>query len=419
MTEYTVRLKTPHPRQAEFIASPAKRKVIRAGRRGGKTTGIAIYACEKFLEGKRVLYAAPTSDQVAKFWNEVSNAFYELVLAKVMYKNETEHILEWKNQPRNNARIRAKTAWNADTLRGDYADELILDEYQLMSEDAWEFVGAPMLADNNGNAIFIYTPPSIRSNSVSKAKDKKHASKLFKQAAKDSTGRWATFHFTSHENPHISADALEGLKEDMSSIAYRQEMLADDDIEVVGALWKYDEIDTFRVDSLPDLKRIGVAIDPAVTANEGSDETGIIGGGVATNGQGYVFADKSGRYSPNGWAQKAIDLYYDLNADFIVAEVNNGGDMVENTITGIDKRVKVIQVRATRGKLIRAEPIASRAEKGFIHHYGKLIYLEEQLCTWVQGDKSPDRLDAYVWLFTELMLGANRTLEGKDNPFYG
>lgn len=420
MPEYVVHLRTPHPKQAEFINSTAKRKIIRAGRRGGKTTGIAILACEAFLTGRRVLYAAPTSDQVGKFWTEVVNAFYDLIQNKILIKNETEHTLEWANQPRNEARIRAKTAWNADTLRGDYADLLILDEYQLMAEDAWGVVGAPMLVDNNGDAVFIYTPPSIRSSGISKARDKKHAPKLFKRAEKDTRGRWAVFHFTSFENPHISKEALDDLTEDMSSVAYRQEMLADDDIEVIGALWKWDNIDRYRVNAVPDkLVRIVVAIDPAISANEGSDETGIIVCGKDGNGHGYVLQDASGIYTPNQWAKKSVTLYEDWKADAIVAEVNQGGDMVENTIHTVDPRANVIQVRATKGKLVRAEPIAALAEKGFIHHVGIFPLLEEQLCGWVQGDESPDRLDANVWGFADLMLGLPRELQGREeNPFY-
>src|ERR1051325_7394577 len=142
------------------LSSNAKRIIIRAGRRGGKTIGVVILAIQAFLAGRRVLYVAPTAEQLATFWREVKLALAELVAAGVFYKNETEHIIEvWGT----NQRIRAKTAWNADTLRGDYADLLILDEWQLMDESAWEEVGAPMLLDNNGDAVFIYTPPSLRS----------------------------------------------------------------------------------------------------------------------------------------------------------------------------------------------------------------------------------------------------------------
>lgn len=227
MTKIEVYTREPHPWQQKVIDSPAKRKVEKAGRRGGKTVGAAILAIERFWDGGRVLYAAPTAEQTDAFWYEVTSALAEAVQAKAFYKNETERVIE---VPDTKQRIRAKTAWNADTLRGDYADLLILDEYQLMNEDAWERVGAPMLADNDGDAVFIYTPPSLYSAGVSKARDPRHASKLFKKA--QTLEGWETFHFSSHENPHISKEGLNRLVQDMSPTAYRQEILAEDeDIE--------------------------------------------------------------------------------------------------------------------------------------------------------------------------------------------
>ena len=240
-TRVEVVLPVPHAYQSEFIDSDKKRIIIRAGRRGGKTVGAAIKAVHSFLGGKRVLYAAPTSEQVGKFWFEVTSALEHLCrpfeveegpdIGGMVYthsplykKNESESFIEKVGTEQ---RLKAKTAWNANTLRGDYADLLILDEWQLMDEDTWGIVGAPMLADHDGDAVFIYTPPSLRSTGVSKARDPRHAAKMFKLAEKDS--RWLAIHFTSHDNPHISQDALNELMQDMSKQSYRQEILAEDD----------------------------------------------------------------------------------------------------------------------------------------------------------------------------------------------
>ena len=114
--ELIVKLKTPHEKQREFIESPAKRKIIRAGRRSGKTTGLSMQAVEKFLDGRRVLYAAPTSDQTDKFWLEVSSALRPLVQEGLLRLNQTSRFIERQGTEN---RIKAKTAWNADTLRGD------------------------------------------------------------------------------------------------------------------------------------------------------------------------------------------------------------------------------------------------------------------------------------------------------------
>jgi len=223
--DFNITLRNPKGKQEEFVECTAKRIMLRAGRRFGKTVAAGIRSSKRFLAGRRQLYAAPTIEQVETFWYEVCKALAEPIQAGILKKNETEHIIEF---PGTKLRIKAKTAWNANTLRGDYADDLILDEFQLMNEDAWSVVGAPMLLDNDGDAVFIYTPPSLHSQGVSKARDPLHAAKMFKKAKEDTTGRWQTFHFTSFDNPHISAEALEEISKDMSRVAYRLEILAED-----------------------------------------------------------------------------------------------------------------------------------------------------------------------------------------------
>lgn len=224
--EVKIVTRLPHNEQEKFRVSLAKRKVIRAGRRGGKTVGVSIPAVDAFCEGRRVLYTAPTSEQTDAFWFEVKRALMPLVDTGVYKLNETEDYIERVGTQN---RIKCKTAWNADMMRGDFADLLIFDEWQLTDEDAWEVVGAPMLLDNNGDAIFIYTPASLRTAGVSKARDPRHAAKMFKMAQADTSGRWAAFHFTSHQNPYISQEALGELLKDMSKQSYRQEILAEDD----------------------------------------------------------------------------------------------------------------------------------------------------------------------------------------------
>ena len=187
--ELTVRLPKPHAKQLAFMRSKAKRKVVCAGRRGGKTTGMAALAVEAMLQGRKVLEAAPTADQTGTFWKECKKALEPLITEKLIYKNDSERVLEMRLT---GGRIRTKTAFNADTLRGDYADLLILDEYSIMTPDAWDEVGAPMLLDNDGDAVFIFTP-----------KRKNHAFAMYARAVGDNSGRWQAFHFTSHDNPYL------------------------------------------------------------------------------------------------------------------------------------------------------------------------------------------------------------------------
>ena len=399
--EYLIHLPRPHNKQADFIDSNAKRIIIKAGRRGGKTVGVASKAVQAFLNQRRILYAAPTAEQVGRFWVTVTRALAEPLREKLLYKNESEHIIEVLGTEN---RIKAKTAWNADTLRGDYADLLILDEYQLMNEEVWGVVGAPMLLDNNGDAIFVYTPPSLNSRSVSKADDPQHAAKLYKNAMKmqiEQPDRWQAFHFTSMDNPYISREALAEIVGDMTTLSYRMEILAEDIDEAPGALWTRQIIEVNRIVSMPDLAEIVVAVDPS--ASSAGDECGVITAGK--NGDhGYVLADDSIQGSPAQWAKAAVTAYYRHQADHIVAEANNGGEMVAETISHVDKNVRVILVHASRGKATRAEPVSAAYEQNRGHHVGSFPKLEDEMCLWTPGSPSPNRMDALVWAFTDMNL---------------
>lgn len=190
----------------------------------------------------------------------------------------------------------------------------------------------------------------------------------------------------------------------------RQELKAELLEDTPGALWTTDVIDANRISYKEfqgvELVRIAVAIDPAVSAKETSNETGIIAGGIDANGEGYVLMDGSGVYTPLGWANKAIGMYDDLEADGILAEVNNGGDLVEANLRTVNPHIPYKKVHASRGKRARAEPVSSLYDQGLIHHVGTFPKLEDQQTTWdaTDGSTSPDRIDALVWLFSFLML---------------
>ena len=187
----------------------------------------------------------------------------------------------------------------------------------------------------------------------------------------------------------------------------RQELNAEILDDVQGALWTREMIEEGRRDKTvaPALRRIVVAIDPAVSVTEDSDETGLIVAGRGVDDHGYMLEDASGKFSPIEWARRAVDLYRKWGADRIVAEANQGGEMVETTIRTVDANVSFRAVHASRGKITRAEPIAALAEQFRIRHLGTFPELEDQLCTFAAGSsESPDRLDAMVWAFTELMV---------------
>jgi predicted phage terminase large subunit-like protein len=187
----------------------------------------------------------------------------------------------------------------------------------------------------------------------------------------------------------------------------RQELSAEMLEDFEGALWSRDLIEAIRCDksSLPPMRRIVVALDPAVSVGEDSDATGIVVAGLGVDDKGYVLEDGSGKYLPIEWARRAVALYYKWSADRIVAEANQGGAMVETTIRTVDPNASYKAVHASRGKITRAEPVAALSEQRRIFFAGSFPELEDELCTFVAGSPdSPDRLDAMVWAFTELMV---------------
>jgi len=186
----------------------------------------------------------------------------------------------------------------------------------------------------------------------------------------------------------------------------RQELEGEVLEDVPGALWTRESIDLNRRPEAPlELQRIIVAVDPATSSEEGSDETGIVCVGIGRDddgyNRGYVLADRSVRGSPDVWAKRAVSVYREFGADRIVAEKNQGGEMVESVIRSVDRNVPISLVHASRGKLVRAEPISALYEQNRVHHIGRFDELEDQMCTFSadydRANGSPDRMDALVW----------------------
>jgi len=352
--------------------------------------------------------------QLDRWWFEVCTALADLVQRGYIKKNETEHRLEFLGTEQ---AIRGKTCWAPDHLRGDFCHLLILDELQMIHEDTLGVVGMPMLLDRGGRFIGAFTPPSLRSLRHTKAQDPRHASKLFAAVQADTTGRWATFHFTSHDNPYLSRTALDEITQDMTRLAYQSEILALDSVEIPGALWTQALLDQTRVrpDAVPELARVVVALDPASTSGATADEMGLLVVGKGVDSHGYTLRDASLRGTPEACARQALRVYDELQADLLVGEVNNGGEWIGTTIALVAKdmhvrgergtaQVNYKQVHASRGKQTRAEPVSALFERQRAHLVGVWPELEEQLVTWVPGMASPDRLDALTWAYTELFL---------------
>lgn len=201
----------------------------------------------------------------------------------------------------------------------------------------------------------------------------------------------------------------------------RQELEGELLEDVEGALWTHADIDATRVKAadVPQLVRIVVAIDPAVTSGEDSDETGIVVAGEGSDGEGYVLEDLTMRGTPDQCMRKAVAAYYRHQADCVVAEVNNGGDFIRDLLRTVDPLVPYRKVTATRGKRVRAEPVSALYEQHRVHHVGVFPDLEDQMCNWVPDSlESPDRVDACVWALTELRgISAGSWLSAYDTVY--
>lgn len=287
------------------------------------------------------------------------------------------------------------SAEDPDQLRGPNIDGAWLDELAAMkyAQEAWDMLMFTLRAGNDPRAVVTTTP---------------RPTKIIRElVAAPST--YVTRGRTYDNAANLAPAFLDTIIRRYEGTRLgRQELDAEILDDTPGALWQRDQLEALRVLKAPALARVVIGVDPAVTSGEGSDETGIIGAGVGRDGHGYVLEDASLRGTPHAWASAAVTLYHKLRADRIVAEANQGGQMVEHTIHTVDASVPVTLVHASRGKTARAEPVAAIYEQGHAHHVGTFPQLEDQQATWTQGDASPDRLDALVWALTDLLLGERR-----------
>ena len=297
----------------------------------------------------------------------------------------------------NGATASAFSADEPDRLRGPnhdlaWADELAAWRYV----DAWDQLMLGLRLGDHPRVVVTTTP---------------RPTQLIRRLARSDDGTVHATTGSTYENAaNLAADFIAEMRRRYEGTRLgRQELEAQilDDVE--GALWDRAVIDDTRTTDTPPLRRIVVAIDPAVTSGENSDETGIVVAGVSQDGEAYVLDDRTMRASPNDWASAAVAAYHRHNADLIVAEANQGGDLVENVLKAVDPRVPVHLVRASRGKRTRAEPVAALYEQRRAHHVGFFPELEDQLCSWVPDiGSSPDRLDALVWALTDLVVDRAR-----------
>lgn len=296
----------------------------------------------------------------------------------------------------NESRFKLFGAEEPDRLRGPqhhraWTDELGAWRYA----DTWDQMLFGLRLGNDPRVVVTTTPKPT---------------KLIKALAKAKT-TLVTRGSTFDNAKNLAPAALAQLKAKYEGTRLgRQELEAEILEQSEGALWTLSMLEDARLKTeLPEMRRVVVAIDPAISSKAESNLTGIIAAGLGVDGRGYVLADATGQYSPDQWASKAVELYRSVKADRFVAEGNQGGEMVRHTITSVWRNAPVTIVHASRGKQARAEPVVALYEQNKISHAGTFSELEAQMCSWEPLSDppmpSPDRIDAMVWAFTDLMLG--------------
>lgn len=299
---------------------------------------------------------------------------------------------------KNGSRIYGYSADGFERLRGTNLSGAWIDEAAVMAsvEDMFFEALMPALRIGRNPRVLITTTPRPIT--------------FLKDLLDRTDGSVTITRGSTWENAdNLSATALAELRARYEGTRIGQQELEGillDDIQ--GALWNHDLLDETRVAKPPNLSRVVVGVDPAVTSGEKADYTGIVVAGRCGDGHLYILEDCTTKGTPNQCMAKAINAYHRWHADRIVGEVNNGGDYIETVLRAIDPSVAYKSVRATRGKRVRAEPISALWEQGRGHIVGVLAKLEDQMCVFTPDVKeSPDNLDAMVWAATELNVGAS------------
>lgn len=370
--------------------------LFQAGRGAGKTRAGAEWVTSLAFSnpGIRLHLVAPTAADARDVMVEGESGLRHV--APPWFKAEYEpskRLVSWPN----GSRASLFSAEEPDRLRGPQCHAAWCDELAAWQrcQETWDMLSFGLRLGTRPQALITTTPrPGNR----------------VIRALRESPRTVITRDSMHANRSNLAQSFIEAIERTYKGTQlYRQEALGEEIEEAEGALWTRDAIERTRV--LPghsaDLRRIVIAIDPAVTSDAESDETGIVVAGrtVGKDAHAYVLGDYSGRYTPDQWARKALLAFDTHKADRIVAEDNNGGEMVEHTIRTLRPNAPVTRVHASKGKAARAEPYAALYQQGRVHHVGGFPELEDQLVQWepLSGMRSPDRLDALVWALTELI----------------
>ena len=373
--------------------------LVISGRGWGKTFVGAGWLVEKALSTPNIEVAvvAPTFTDVRRTCVEgPSGIIKSLLPGQLKFYNRSNGQITLSN----GSKIHMISADEPDRARGLNLSFAWLDEFAAWRyEETWTAGLAPALRIGNPQVVITTTP---------------RPTKLLREFINRTDGSVVVTRGSTFDNAaNLSEAALAELRNRYEGTRIgRQELYGELLTDTPGSLWSLEMIDSTRLKEAPELVRIVVAIDPATTSGENADETGIICVAKGLDGRGYVLADRSCRDTPSGWAHRAIALFHEMKADRIVAEKNQGGDMVELTIRSVEPTIPFKGIVAKVGKRLRAEPIAALYEQGRVSHIGAFDLLEDQMTGWVpDSGYSPDRLDALVHGLAELGLAAGSSAD--------
>jgi phage terminase large subunit-like protein len=366
--------------QRAFWRSLVRFRAFTGGIGSGKTRGGAVESFRQ-PEGSIGVVCAPTYRMLA---DATERTVFSLARRGdiIAHHDKGNDILHLSN----GSEIWFRTGENPERLRGPNIGWFWLDEAAQMKQDVWNImIGRLRLSPGRG---WITTTP-CGSNWVYDI--------FIRRALPD----YEVIRSSTRENVFLPTDFVRTLEQTYTSSFARQEIEGEFLLDVEGALWSRTTIDNGRVPSAPPLHRVVVGVDPKASLDANS-KTGIVVVGADTNEENYVLEDCSLNASPDAWGRAVVNAYYKWNADTVVVEVNQGGDMVTSVLRTIDPNLPIKTVHASRGKWVRAEPVAARYEQGKIHHVGVFTELELQMTSWVPGSDSPDNMDALVWGCTDL-----------------
>ena len=366
--------------------------IIMAGRGWGKTYVGSNWIVEQHQNGtlKNSGIVAATSADMRRFCIDGPSGVlsqsppwfkpdYKPSQNKLIWPNGSETLLFTSEKP--------------DRLRGPNLDGVWCDElsYWRYLDDAWNNLMFCLRYQENPQCVITMTPRPVK---LIRTLLDRHDTILTRGSLYDN-------------KDNLSASYIERVKERYEGTRLgRQEIWGELLEDVEGALWNLDLIDKTRVSTPGKAIRVGIGVDPSTTSGENANETGIIVANLNEMKHVDIVEDRSLHGSPNKWGQEVVNAYRDHEANFVIAEKNQGGEMVSAIIHNIDDTIPIELVHAKKSKFARAEPVAALYEQGRVHHVGNFPVLEDQMCTYVPGesDESPDRLDAGVYVVTKLLV---------------